>query len=75
MYRLKQEYVELFKEVRTSTYVNYMDCEISYMSSIINGNKSCSTVFAKSIIGIRFHISIKDEQMNELLEKYFVKEK
>lgn len=75
MYKLKSEYLDLFKEIRTSTYVNYMDCEISYLSSIINGNKNCSTLFAKSIIGIRFGISLNDEEMNNLLEKYFIKER
>lgn len=75
MYKLKSDFIDFFKEVRTSVYVNYMDCEMSYLSSIINGNKNCSTIFAKSIIGIRFDISIKDEQMNTMLEKYFIKEK
>lgn len=75
MYRLKKAFIDLFKEIRTSAYVNYMDCELTYISAIINGNKSCSTIFAKSIIGIRFDIGIKDEQMNEMLEKYFIKEK
>lgn len=75
MYRLRQNFIDLFKEIRTSVYVNYMDCQISYLSGIINGNKNCSTIFAKSILGVRFGISIKDEQMNEMLEKYFIKEK
>lgn len=75
MYRLKQDFIDFFKEIRTSVYVNYMDCQISYLSGIINGNKNCSTIFAKSILGVRFGISIKDEQMNEMLEKYFIKEK
>lgn len=75
MYKLKAEFTELFKEIRTSAYVNYMDCELTYMSAIVNGRKSCSTLFAKSIIAVRFDIGIKDEQMNEMLEKYFIKEK
>lgn len=75
MYRLRQDCIDFFKEIRTSVYVNYMDCQISYLSGIINGNKNCSTIFAKSILGVRFGISIKDEQMNEMLEKYFIKEK
>lgn len=75
MYFLRKEYCDFFKEYRTNLYASYLDCDAGFMSTVLNSNKMCSTVVAKSLIGVRFDISIKDPMMNEYLEKYFVKEK
>ena len=75
MHRLKEEYFDFFKEIRTSTYANYIGCDANFVSSIVNGNKSCSEMLAKCILSVRFDISLKDENMSVYLEKYFAKEK
>lgn len=75
MYRLKEEYVPLFKELRTTTYSNYLKCDISYASSIINASKWCTGIYAQALISIRFDVSFRYIEKNELLEKYFAKEK
>ena len=75
MYRLREEYIPLFKEMRTSSYVNYMKCEVSYVSSIVNANKWCTAIYAQAMISTRFDVSFRYIIENGLLEKYFAKEK
>ena len=75
MYKLKEEYIDLFKEIKTKTYSNYIGCDYGFMSSILNGNKSCRVYIAKMIIGVKFDITIRYIDQNELVEKYFIKEK
>lgn len=75
MYKLKEEWIDLFKELRATAYSKYIGCDASYASTIINGSKPCSENFAKSLISVRDDISFRDEQMPILLEKYFAKEK
>ncbi len=75
MYRLKEEFVDFFKEFRTNAYAKYMGCDATYVSSIINASKSCTTLFAQSIISVRFDVSVRHIVENDLLEKYFTKEK
>lgn len=75
MYELKTEYSNYFKEIRNTIYADYLGCTESYISSILSCSKLCSELFAKALISVRCEILIKDVQMNELLEKYFNKEK
>ena len=75
MYKLKEEYIDLFKEIKTKTYANYIGCDYGFLSSILNGNKGCKVYIAKAIIGTRFDITIRYIENNELVEKYFIKEK
>ena len=75
MYRLREEYIPLFKEMRTVTYSNYLKCEVSYASSIVNGSKWCTGIYAQAMISTRFDVSFRYIENNNLLEKYFAKEK
>ena len=75
MYRLKKEWFDFFKEIRTNVYSKYIGCIETHASSILNGKKPCSENLAKSFISVREDISFKNEQMPTLLEKYFAKEK
>lgn len=75
MYQLKKEFVKIFKVYRKMFYIEYLNCGSSYLGSVLNGSISCSTIFAKSLIGVRFGIAITDGKMNELLEEYFIKTK
>lgn len=75
MYLLREEYFNFFKEIRRSIYAEYLGCDPSYISSILNGSKACSELVAKSIICARLNITIKDPEMQLCLDKYFVKER
>lgn len=75
MYRLKKEFIPLFKEMRTSAYIPYLKCELSYVSSIINASKWCTAIYAQALISTRFDVTFRYIEENGLLEKYFAKEK
>ena len=76
MYRIKKEYLEFFKDIRTSAYSRYIGIDNTYLSSILNASKSCSEIVAKAMISTRIGVSFKEEEeMNTYLEKYFAKEK
>ena len=75
MYRLKEQYLDFFKETRTIIYADFISCDANFMSSIVNGNKICSETIAKCILSVKFNISLKDEKMGVYLKKYFAKEK
>ena len=75
MYLLKEEYFDFFKEIRTSAYANYIGCDQTYVSSILNGNRTCSELIAPALISVKFDISFKNVSMTHYLEKYFAKEK
>lgn len=75
MYSLKDEYLEFFKEIRTSVYANLIGCSQTLASCILNGNKMCSENLAKAFISVRFDISFKNPDMLNYLKKYFAKEK
>lgn len=75
MYTLKEEYIDLFKETKTMTYFKFIGCDYAFLSSILNGNKSCRIYIAKMIIAVKFDITFRYIEENELLDKYFIKEK
>lgn len=75
MYLLKKEFLNLFKEIRTSVYTNYLGCDQTFISSILNGNKICSEVIAKALISVKFDITFKSPDMETYLKQYFAKEK
>lgn len=75
MYRLKEEFMAFFKEYRTKTYADYIGCNADYMSSVLNANKTCMTVYAIAMISIRLDLGFKDVIERNLLDKYFAKEK
>ena len=75
MYKLKNEWISFFKEIRTRVYADFIGCDYSHASSVVNSSKVCSENFAKSLISVRHDMSFKDEKMPILLEKYFAKEK
>lgn len=75
MYRIKKEVIDIFKEYRTNSYAKYIGCNAGFVSTIINGGKACSTMFAETLISFRFDVSVRYIVENNLLEKYFTKEK
>lgn len=75
MYRLKEESMENFKMIRTSVYSDTIGCDMAFLSSILNRNKECSEMIAKSIISVRYDIGFTEIHTLKLLEKYFIKER
>ena len=75
MYRLREEYIDEFKELRTITYANILGCDAAFISTVLNGNKWCSEIVAKALISVKENGTLKEICTNEYLEKYFVKEK
>lgn len=75
MYRIKKEVIELFKEFRTNSYAKHLGIDASYVSSILNANRPCTTIIAISMISVRFDLTLRYIVDNNLLEKYFTKEK
>lgn len=74
MYRIKDQNSEVIKIYKTGYYKRNTGANLSYLSSILNGNSNCTELLAKAILSIRFNISFTDEKMQELLEKYFEEE-
>lgn len=74
MYRLKEEFIELFKEYRTRTYADFIKCDLTFASGILNASRPCKAVYAQAIISFRFDVTIRYIVENNLLEKYFTKE-
>lgn len=76
MYRLKEDYLDFFKDIRTNSYARIIGIDYTYISSILNANKGCSEIIAKALLSTRVGVSFKEEEeMNTYLEKYFAKEK
>lgn len=75
MYLIKSNSIKFFKEIRTNTYADYLGLDKAYISTILNGNKPCSEIAAKAFISTRCDISFTNENMENLLEKFFSKEK
>lgn len=76
MYRLKQSSIDEFKLIRAVGYASLIGINDTFVSSILNANKPCSEMLARSMISVRFNISLQEtDKINELLEKHFIKEK
>lgn len=75
MYKIREEFIELFKEFRTNAYSKHIGIDAAYVSTIINANRACSTIIAQAMISVRFDVSFRYIVENDLLEKYFTKEK
>ena len=74
MYKIKEEYIKYFKEIRTSVYATQSGCTAAFYSSVLNGNKRCTEAIAKIIISIREDMTLKDVHIGGLLNKYFTRE-
>lgn len=74
MYRIREEYINYFKEIRTNIYAKESGCTGAFYSSVLNGNKRCTETVARAIISIRENLSFREITLRELLEKYFTRE-
>lgn len=75
MYKITEDFSKIVKKYRTKYYKDVLGLNYAFVSSILNGNKNCSEIIAKGILSICFEISLSDERIPELLEKYFIKTK
>lgn len=74
MYNVKTDLVEDLKGGRTSRYIaKILGVTENYISTIFNGKFKCTKLIAVGIISIRYSISLDNCEMEELLEKYFIK--
>lgn len=74
MYYIRKENSSDLKNLRTSFYIEKTGLSPSYISSILSGNRGCIETNAKVILSVAFDISFTNEEMQELLEKYFKEE-
>mgnify|MGYP001625207093 CR=1 FL=1 len=75
MYKITEDFSKIVKKYRTKYYKDVLGLNYAFVSSILNGNKNCSEIIAKGILSICFEISLSDEKIPKLLEKYFIKTK
>ena len=75
MYKITEDFSKIVKKYRTKYYKDVLGLNYAFVSSILNGNKNCSEIIAKGILSIGFEISLSDEKIPKLLEKYFIKTK
>lgn len=75
MYKITEDFSKIVKKYRTKYYKDVLGLNYGFVSSILNGNRNCSEIIAKGILSICFEISLSDEKIPKLLEKYFIKTK
>lgn len=74
MYNVKTDLVEELKGGRTSRYISkILGVTENYISMIFNGKFKCTKLIATGIISVRYSISLDNCEMDELLQKYFIK--
>lgn len=73
MYTIKTDLIKDLKGGRTARYLSeILDVTESYISMIFNNKTKCTKIIAMGLISIRYNISINHENMQFLLEKYFI---
>lgn len=75
MYRIKEDTIAKIRRITAAYYCNILGITPQYMSNVLTGRTAAKETLAKSIISLAYDITLDDEQMTELLEKHFTKEK
>ena len=74
MYNIKTDLIKDLKGGRTARYIaEILDVTESYISMIFNNKTKCTKIVAMGLISIRYNISLDNAEMEELLQRYFVK--
>ena len=74
MYNVKTDLIKDLKGGRTARYIaEILDVTESYISMIFNNKTKCTKIVAMGLISIRYNISLDNAEMEELLQRYFVK--
>lgn len=74
MFIVKENVSNELKKIRTKCYAEEIGVTPNYMSALLNGSQKCTKLNAKAILSICFNISLINERMEELLDKYFEEE-
>lgn len=74
MYNIKIELLKDLKGGRTARYIaEILDVTESYISMIFNNKAKCTKLVAMGLISIKHNISLDNTEMEELLQRYFIK--
>ena len=74
MYNIKTDLIKDLKGGRTARYIaEILDVTESYISMIFNNKTKCTKIVAMGLISIRYNISLDNAEMEELLQRYFIK--
>ena len=74
MYNIKTDLIKDLKGGRTARYIaEILDVTESYISMIFNNKSKCTKIVAMGLISIRYNISLDNAEMEELLQRYFIK--
>lgn len=74
MYNIKTDLIKDLKGGRTARYIaEILDVTESYISMIFNNKTKCTKIIAMGLISIRYNISLDNAEMEELLQRYFIK--
>lgn len=74
MYNVKTDLIKDLKGGRTARYIaEILDVTESYISMIFNNKSKCTKIVAMGLISIRYNISLDNAEMEELLQRYFIK--
>lgn len=75
MYHVNQTLKSDLEEVRQCEVKKTFDICSAYVSKVFTGKQRCTTLFAKSILSMRFGIPVNDKKIDKLLDIYFIKTK
>lgn len=74
MYNIKTDLIKDLKGGRTARYIaEILNVTESYISMIFNNKTKCTKIVAMGLISIRYNISLDNAEMEELLQRYFIK--
>ena len=73
MYSIKTDLIKDLKGGRTARYIaEILDVTESYISMIFNNKAQCTKIVAMGLLSIRFNIPVNHDNMENLLEKFFI---
>ena len=74
MYNIKTDLIKDLKGGRTARYIaEILDVTEGYISMIFNNKTKCTKIVAMGLISIKHNISLGSEEMEKLLQRYFIK--
>lgn len=73
MYKINLETSEILRGMKNTYYAEKLGKTPVYISYVLNGKK-CSEIVAKGILSVYFNVGLNDIKIQELLDKFFIKE-
>lgn len=75
MYIINNEESEELRLFKNIYYSKKLSTTPNHICKILNGKMQCTGIIARGILSVRFNVLLTDNQIEELLEKYFIKVK